>query len=361
MLPGVWGAAGSQATSSTGTSGSLTYPLIDTGQVTCYDTENVISCPASGASFAGQDAQYSGESFSFTNNNNGTITDNISGLTWQGTPSSSSYSWQEAVDYCSSLSLATYADWRIPSLKELFSISDFSQGWPYIDTSYFSLASGTVSKDEQYWSSNYYYVGTTHNGAASAFAVNHVTGHIKAYPAAASGHFGNYVRCVRGTAYGTNNFVDNGDGTITDQATGLMWTQNDSGQALDWQNALDSAENLVFAGYNDWRLPNIRELQSIVDYSGTFPAIDSLFNCTSITNEAGNSDYGYYWSGTSAIFQQNGSYYYAWYVAFGRAVDDAGSDTHGAGAVRFDTKEEGGPAGEGGERYYNYIRYVRDL
>jgi hypothetical protein len=44
-------------------------------------------------------------------------------------------------------------------------------------------------------------------------------------------------------------------------------------------------------------------------------------------------------------------YYFAWYVAFGTAVDDDGNDLHGAGAVRFDTKVEGGPLGDGGERY----------
>ena len=49
-----------------------------------------------------------------------------------------------------------------------------------------------------------------------------------------------------------------------------------------------------------------------------------------------------------------------WYVAFGRAVYGDGQDFHGAGGVRFDTKVEGGPLGEGGERYYNYIRLVRN-
>lgn len=353
LLTGVWGAAGKAA--------NITYKITDTGQVSCYDEENEITCPTTGKPFYGQDAQYSGASFSFTNNGDGTITDNTTGLVWQQIPSSRGYNWQEAVNHCNTLQLNGYDDWRIPSLKELFSISNFSQGWPYLNTSYFSLASGTVTKDEQYWSSNYYYVGTTHGGAASAFGVNHVTGHIKAYPSEAGGPFGNYVRCVKGTEYGTNSFVDNGNGTVTDKATGLMWTQDDSGEALDWENALLSAENLTYAGYKNWRLPSVKELQAIVDYSGVFPAIDPLFTCTPIINEAGDDDYGYYWTNTSALFQANGSYYYAWYVAFGKAVDESGEDTHGAGAVRFDTKVAGGPAGEGGERYYNYIRYVRDI
>lgn len=357
LLSGVLAAAGDDAE----TSYNLSYPLVDTGQTSCYDTENEITCPVEGESYYGQDAQHNGAQFSFIDNGDQTVTDKHTGLMWQQVPSSAGYSWQEAVDYCNSLELAGYDDWRIPTLKELFSISDFSQGWPYIDTEYFHLASGLVTKDEQYWSSNFYHVGTTHGGAESAFGVNHVTGHIKAYPAEAGGPFGNYVRAVRGTDYGTNNLVDNGDGTVTDAATGLMWMHNDTGEAVDWQEALRNAESAAYAGHTDWRLPSVKELQGLVDYSGVFPAIDPLFTCAPITNEAGNADYGYYWSSTSALFQENGPYYYAWYVAFGRAVDNEGEDSHGAGAVRFDTKVEGGPLGEGGERYYNYVRLVRDV
>jgi hypothetical protein len=280
---------------------------------------------------------------------------------WQKIPDSRGLSWQEAVDYCESLELDGYTDWRIPSLKELFSISDFSQGWPYFDSDYFNIAGVQVSKDEQYWSSNYYYVGTTHGGAASAFGVNHGTGHIKAYPAATSGPMGNYVRAVRGDYYGVNSFTDNGDSTVTDGSTGLMWMKGDLGSAVDWEDALIFADTLSLAGHNDWRLPNVKELQGIVDYSGVFPAIDHLFECTGIINEAGDPDYGYYWTGTSARFQAGSPYYYAWYVAFGYAVDMMGEDMHGAGAVRFDTKVEGGPLGEGGERYYNQVRCVREV
>ena len=86
----------------------------------------------------------------------------------------------------------------------------------------------------------------------------------------------------------------------------------------------------------------------------------SIFSCTPIINEAGNDDYGYYWTGTSANFTSGEPFYYAWYVAFGMAVNGEGEDFHGAGGVRFDTKYEGGPLGEGGERYYNYVRMVRD-
>ena len=81
-------------------------------------------------------------------------------------------------------------------------------------------------------------------------------------------------------------FVDNGDGTVTDTSTGLTWQQvaadmNDNQQIdppdlVAWCEALTYCENLVLAGDDDWRLPNIRELQSIVDY-GRDPVLDPIF------------------------------------------------------------------------------------
>ena len=169
---------------------------------------------------------------------------------------------RDAVSYCQSLELGGYDDWRMPTAKELFSISNFNTGWPYLNLDYFSLASGQVTKDEQYWSSNYYVGVTVEGGSNAAFGVNHVTGHIKAYSANASGPVGGkYVRAVRGEQYGVNSFVNNGNGTITDNATGLMWAQDDDGITLDWENALAYAEKSELANYYDWRLPNVKELQ----------------------------------------------------------------------------------------------------
>ncbi len=336
------------------------YPLIGTGQAGCYDDSGAeISCPERGEAFFGQDAQFSGKEFSFTDNGDSTVSDNNTGLLWQQTPAETAYSWADAQNYCASLSLADSDDWRTPSLKELFSISDFTTGWPFIDTEYFVLANTPEFKAQQYWSSNYYEVGTTHGGAPSAIGVNHATGHIKAYPDGRDDQpmAAKYVRCVQGDTYGVNTFIDNDNGTITDAATGLMWAQEDSYVGLNWQEALAFAEQKNaenYLGYHNWRVPNVKELQSIVDYSGVYPAIDE--NYFNITDED-----AYFWSSTSAYFSpQAPGYYYAWYVAFGYAVGPEGDDVHGAGAVRFDTKVQGGPAGEEPERIYNYVRLVRD-
>ncbi len=351
-----------------GDGGGVTAPgfvMIDTGQDGCYDGNGAaIAAPAEHEAFYGQDAQFANIAASYQDNGDGTVTDLNSGLVWQKSPVATHMTWHQAMDYCDTLTLAGYDDWRAPTLKELFSISDFSQGWPYIDTAVFDLAEPVLSKDDQYWSANFYEVGTTHGGAPSAFGVNHATGHIKAYPADTPGPMGKHVRAVRGGNgdFGLNHFVDNGDGTITDEATGLMWMQAEADSAMDWEHALAYADTLTLAGYDDWRLPDVRERQAIVDYSGVFPAVDPLFSCTPMVNEAGNDDYGYEWTSTSAYFgPDQPEYYYAWYVACGRAVDPTGEDVHGAGAVRFDTKKEGGPLGEGGERYYNFVRCVRKV
>ncbi len=339
-------------------SSDLTYPLVDTNQGLTYDNSKQIDPPAQGEPFYGQDAQYTGNVASYTDNGNGTITDTITKLTWTQELSSYSMTWEEANEYVESLNTGGRSDWRLPTLKELWSIRDFSQGWPWVDTKYFHLVgNGSEGAQQHSWSSNYYLVDTDESKDGVAFVVNDWTGHIKAMDGM------RFVRAVSGDIYGINDFVDNQDGTVTDEATGLMWAQNDSSEPITWEEALSYAENSEYAGYDDWRLPNVKEMQSIVDYSGVFPAIDtSVFNISSIVNEAGNDDYPYFWTSTTNPYidlHDEDGYWYAWYVAFGYAVGSDGEDLHGAGAVRFDTKSPEGADGIDGERYYNYVRLVR--
>ncbi|KAF2956245.1 DUF1566 domain-containing protein [Marinitoga sp. 38H-ov] len=307
------------------------YNLVETGQTKVYDV-NGNEITSSREELYGQDGDYQkGKKFSFIDNGDGTITDLNTGLIWQKTPPSTGITWEEAYEYCENLELGGYDDWRLPTVKELFSIWNGEEGWPYIDTKYFDLVNvEELSKDEQYWSSTKY-VGVTVEGKDNAaFGVNFATGHIKAYPAGSDENkppindFKNiensnvqrppkspllkYVRAVRGNIYGENKFVDNGDGTIIDENTGLMWSKIDFGP-MDWKEALKFSEESTYAGYDDWRLPNVKELLSIVDYSRSptaidenniGPAISSIFSSTQIINEAGETDYPYYWTSTSA-------------------------------------------------------------
>jgi len=72
------------------------------------------------------------------------------------------------------------------------------------------------------------------------------------------------------------DFTDNGDGTVTDNNTGLIWQQGEGGQKT-WEDAISYCEGLSLAGYTDWRLPNIKELESITDDTLYDPAIDTNF------------------------------------------------------------------------------------
>jgi hypothetical protein len=355
---------------------TASYPVVDTSQTACYDNEAVIACPALGQPFYGQDAQFTTNAPRYALSPDGlTVRDLNTGLTWQQGYESSK-SWTEAKAVPADLNAAEhggYTGWRLPTIKELYSIWDGSRGWPHLDTDVFARDPQS-SPHGIFWSSTKYsgLLESTIGQAAGtelAFGVNFDTGHIKAY----STDIGpkHFVRCVRGARYGDNDFLDNGDGTVTDRATGLMWARTDSGAGLDWEHALAfvQAQNAAdFLGHNDWRMPNTKELQSIVDYTRSpaatdaaksGPAIDPLFICTGITNEAGVADYPYYWTGTTVMPEFGGIYNSAWYVAFGRAVDAVGYDLHGAGAVRFDQKTTGGPARQDAERVYNFVRLVR--
>ncbi len=358
------------------------YPVVSTSQTACWDSAGTLITPVAGDAFFGQDAQYNHTNPIYTKSSDGkTVKDEVTGLTWQQSYSSGTYYWaatQTVVNNLNKQEYGGYSDWRLPTIKELYSLWNASVGWPYIDTNYFTI---NYSSEEDlshaiFWS-NDKYSGVLGNisgapgaepGAELAFGVNFGTGHIKAYSISVGPK--HLVRCVRGNlAYGVNLFQNNGDGTISDLSTGLMWQQTDSGSGIDWENALAYAQtqnSANYLGHNDWRLPNSKELQSLVDYTrspgatnsanvGT--AINPLFSCTAITNDGGKADYPYYWTSTSAISIANGSYPSAWYVAFGRAEDGNGEDLHGAGAVRFDAKVLG--SGEGEERVLNYVRLVR--
>jgi hypothetical protein len=360
------------------------YPIVDTSQSGLWDgSGNSLSTLTAGQDYYGQDAQFSGTQASYTKSSDGlTIKDNITGLTWQQNYDNNPYFWADTQSIVTSMNnenYGGYSDWRAPTIKELYSIWNASSGWPYINTNYFTInyTSEIELSRAIFWSSDKYsgLLGNiTDNapgsipGSKLAFGVNFGTGHIKAYSICSGPK--HLFRAVRGNlTYGVNLFQDNGNGTISDLATGLMWSQTDSGSGMEWKSALAYAHTkntANYLGYNDWRLPNAKELQSIVDYTRSpgaiiatniGPAINPLFSTTSITNAGGKSDYPYFWTNTSAIASANANYTSAWYVAFGRAEDGKGEDLHGAGAVRFDNKLFGTVSGE--ERVLNYVRLVR--
>lgn len=112
-----------------------------------------------------------------------------------------------------------------------------------------------------------------------------------------------------------SRFKDNGNGTISDDDTGLMWQKCQLGLSGSncskgvaiierWNYALISAESSSIAGYNDWRLPNRKELLSIVEFRCRNPSINTTyFPNTSSSN---------FWSSSPVVYNSN----FAWYVNF---------------------------------------------
>ena len=415
-------AAGGGTTSNTSTgtgstaASTLSYPIVDTGQTAFYGNTAALGAAPAGAGdpFYGQDAQFAGLQPAYRDNGDGTVTDLNTGLMWVQARGAK-ISWATAVAGAPQCTVGGYSDWRMPTVKELYSLIEFTGNLgntdatsiPYIDTNDFDIAFGDTNPHEstttvgnrvidgQDWTATKY-VSTTMRGDETVFGVNFIDGRIKGYPVydpATGAPNLKYVRYVRGNPdYGRNDFVDNGDGTVTDQATGLMWARADSGVGMDWQDALawvqqKNAEN--YLGYSDWRLPNAKELQSIVDYSRSpdttgSAASDPLFQATAISNEGGETDYPWYWTGTTHV--ENNTSDEAVYLAFGRALGwmRFGSDAyltlvdaHGAGAQRTDPKSgsvtdyplgvdsNGNPVyGRGPQgdvvRIDNFVRLVRD-
>jgi len=306
----------------------------DTGQTTKYSTA------------FGDDSDHTINPPSYTDDADGTITDNVTGLIWQKCSAGQNattcsgtaltYKWYEAsgtadatynaggaTNVCGSLTTGGQTDWRLPNSFELMAIADSEIFNPAINGIYFpsTLAS-------YYWSTTAY-VDFPSNAWYADFRYGLVDKVVKTTSI--------YVRCVRGTESSVQSFTDNGDGTITDNVTTMMWQKCSNGQNATgcsgtagtsrWEQAITYCEGLSLAGNSDWRLPNKNELASIVDYTRRKPAINSTYFRNTVSSP--------YWSATT-IVSSNGSTSFAWYVGF----DD--------GTVR-----------NYGKSNYEYVRCVR--
>jgi hypothetical protein len=367
------------------------YPIVSTNVYTFYGVDGKIMEPKKGEPFYGQDAHYQILPASYTDNGDGTITDNNTGLMWEQESyrgdEGMKWTWEQAmtgIDAFNAEKLGGHDDWRVPTLKELYSIVQFSGIFdrgqvirPYFDADYFVsmdlINPGDRAIDTQTVTSTIY-DGKTLGNTVTMFGYNFRDAFTKGYPSTKT--FTLYH--VRGNKhYGQNMFKDNGDGTISDLATGLMWSKGDSGTfkagdiadgTMNWEDALAWSENLELGGHSDWRLPSAKELQSILDYhrspdSTDSAAIDPLFEATPIKNAALIKDWAYYWSNTPFGDKQT------IYVSFGRGMGMMGGypmDVHGSGCQRADLRDgdradyplHGGPQGDE-IRTFNMVRAVR--
>ena len=291
-------------------------PLPDTGQTKCYDNEKEIPCPQPGALFYGQDAQYYGLQHSYTKLDAGgndlpdsattwyQVRDNVTGLIWEvkqnwdgtkdyGNPhdADNTYTWYDSnpatngsdvgtpgdgtdtEDFINALNAGSgycnHTDWRLPTVKELSLLADLGKSRILaFEREYFPQCLSS-----EYWSST-----ACADNASSAWLVNFYDGRVYSFRkekryslrAVRSGQ----SQSLQALIFNENDPTTAEDDTVIDPNTGLMWQRFVVQGPMSWLQALAYCENLTLTGYDDWRLPDRHELQSLVDYNHFNPCLD---------------------------------------------------------------------------------------
>ncbi|MGD0844412.1 MAG: DUF1566 domain-containing protein [Geobacteraceae bacterium] len=295
-----------------------------TGQSRCYDIAGALIPCFNTAQDGELKAGSLWPSVRFTDNGNGTVTDNLTGLDWSKDANApgpdacapgTAKIWEDALVYISCLNNNSYlgfTDWRLPNINELGSLLNFDV--PHMETWlgesgfinvqswwYWSSTSQAYDKNKAWsvsWPANLMNVPEKNlttirvwpvrTSATSSSAVVQLpaTGQITCFnwaggeiPCAGTGQDG---ELKKGAVWPVPRITDNGDGTMTDNLTGLVWTKDaytpgpfacvpgPAAKYFPWQGALDYIVCLndnSYLGHNDWRLPNVNELRSLIDYS----------------------------------------------------------------------------------------------
>ena len=330
-----------------------TVQLPRTGQTGCWDTNgNAIDCAGTGQD-GEKRAGVAWPEPRFTDNGDQTMTDNLTGLIWTKDGNApgpaacspgTSKTWQGALDLVACLNSNNYlnhSDWRLPNRKEMKSLVNrqqpemafwlYGQGFDNVLNSYYWSSSnltygsfsglfpqtvgniGVVgdfsSKDD------YYYVWPVRGGQSGAVQLPQ-TGQTASYAAGDDGAL------QKGAAWPSPRWTNNGNGTVTDNLTGLIWLQNTNctdtsggiskaNGDLTWANALTWSNNLASgacgltdgSAAGDWRLPNIEELESLVDLANSYPSLPAGHPFNNV-----QSDF-YYWSSSTVAYYTDSAWF----------------------------------------------------
>jgi len=245
------------------------------------------------------------------------VTDNLTGLVWarSGNLPNGARTWYEALDFAEGLTICGHDDWRLPNINELKSALNFgvadnsawlaSQGFVSFTANRWYLSSTTdASYSPQAWALNAEYNGGyTRTELVNKNWLNYVwplrgsstgpaalprTGQTQSWEPGDDGYYQSgaawpdprftLVYCNdQGPCPSQTDDCDSNiwNDVVTDNLTGLTWTRqmNATVQGKTWDDALTYASTLSRCGYSDWRLPNIVELQSLLDYSQYHPAL----------------------------------------------------------------------------------------
>jgi len=265
----------------------------------------------------------------FTDNEDGTVTDELTGLMWFKNASvTGTYSWDGALQYCSNASLGGRTDWRLPNTLEMFSLFCAQNFDPPLPSDHMFIDFKTGSADgtpRRYWVSNSYYRNGSWSGYKCFLNVTDFTwsddprggwAGREFYFIPVRGEPGNGIYDVprtgkvysytpgddgnlqKGLAWPSPRFIDNDDGTITDTMTNLMWAKDayQAGTEKTWEDALAYCNNLEYADYTDWHLPNVFQLLSIIDFEYYKPDKTALPPGHPFIH----TDHNNYWTSTSS-------------------------------------------------------------
>jgi hypothetical protein len=272
---------------------SMLKGLLKTGQTTSY--------------LNGDDGSYQkGVSRVFT-------TGGINGLLWQRcsagqnnddscSGTAQTYTWVQANNYCNTLNLEGKT-WRLPTVLEIGNIYDYEKSsGPKLNSNVFPN-----TQSNSFWSSTTVQHSLNPN---TSCLVNFSAGSAGVGFGVKTSSF--YVRCITEASMPLSNYTDNGNGTVTDSINGLIWQKCTAGlgttlgdcstgnlNSFTWSNAINYCEGLTLGGRSDWRLPNINELGSLIDYTkASNPTIDS----TAFPNIPASD---IYWSSTTNVNNTN--------------------------------------------------------
>ncbi|MBN1497716.1 MAG: DUF1566 domain-containing protein, partial [Spirochaetes bacterium] len=308
------------------------YPaqVLRTGQETCYDAAGTpIACAGTG-----QDGEYRygipwNTATRFNNNGDGTITDNATGLIWAANANPAGLvTWDAALTHVSTLNTPPFycgrSDWRLPNIVELMSIMNYGnndmvawlQGFGFSNVSSSYWSSTTAGNRSYVWYYDFSSGTREIRMKTSTGYVLPVAGSASVLPrtgqTACWNSSGTSVACAgtgqdgdvqSGLAFPSPRFTDHGDGTITDNMTGLMWAEDlnliltsyswfdNADGTVDgrvyWLMALDFIDQLnmdVYAGYSDWRLPNSNEMPSTYAHDAALWLSSAGFVNSSVQN-----------------------------------------------------------------------------
>ena len=258
---------------------------------------------------------------SFVKHNN-TVIDKTLSLMWQNYYDDPyGKEWQEALAYCEALDLDGYVDWRLPSIKELQTLVNYNEHNPAVESNLWSNLQYEIigSYAPGYWSSTKYHKYQN----SDAWRITYYNGFIE--KDSLSDH--NFVRCVRGLQEGVGSYERNSNGIVKDTTTGLEWQDHyiSDIKETSWNKAIEYCDDLQLASFEDWRLPTINELYSIVDFNRSSPAMDDT------------------------VFETMGAYHY-----WTSTKNDASSGNSRAIYLNYDGTNIGSNTSN-----YNFVRCVR--